>query len=328
MAPKNPQKVPSLFFCECCDYNTSNKKDYTKHISTRKHQKTYNGSQKSPKNPQKSPLYESSNIIYSIEKKSPLHNILFKCECGSSYKHRQSLNKHQKKCNVLGNTGINIYQSNVDTTNTMQGVDKELLIKMILKNQDVMEKMVEMMPNIGMNNSHNTNTNSHNTNNFNIQMFLNDHCKNAMNLTDFIQSLPITSETYDNTIENGLTKTITNMMVNGLNELDILQRPIHCTDVSRKTLYVKDADSWEKDNELIHMMNGIKAWSLKQRTMISKWKEANTGWDKDDNLQSRMTNLVFNSMTQIEGDNKEVNKIIKAIGKHTHLSSEIKNEYK
>tara|TARA_B110000858_G_scaffold147501_1_gene167556 strand:+ start:383 stop:1366 length:984 start_codon:yes stop_codon:yes gene_type:complete len=327
MADTFVPKIPSLFLCECCDYKTSNKKDYTKHISTRKHLNTYKGLTNTYKNPQKSQVHESKDVYDSL-KKSQLHDIIFKCECGNTYKHRQSLYKHQKKCIILDNNDVNIYQMNVDTTNDMKDIDKELLIKMILKNQDVMEKMVEMMPNMGMNNSHNINTNSHNTNNFNIQMFLNDHCKNAMNLTDFIQSLPITSETYDNTIENGLTKTITNMMVNGLNELDILQRPIHCTDVSRKTLYVKDADSWEKDNELVHVMNGIKALSLKQRTMISKWKEVNTGWDKDDKLQSRMTNLVFNSMTQIEGDDKEVNKIIKAIGKHTHLSSEIKNEYK
>ena len=109
---------------------------------------------------------------------------------------------------------------------------------MLSQNQDFMKDVVgdliKVMPNIG--NTTNNNTNSHNTTNnqFNIQMFLNEHCKNAMNLTDFVQSLPITSETYDSTIENGLTKTITNMMVNGLNELDILERPIHCTDASRK----------------------------------------------------------------------------------------------
>ena len=68
-----------------------------------------------------------------------------------------------------------------------------------------------------------------------------------MNLTDFIESLPITNKTYDNTIKNGLTNTITNMMVDGLNELDILERPIHCTDTKRKTIYVKENDVWEKD---------------------------------------------------------------------------------
>jgi hypothetical protein len=159
-------------------------------------------------------------------------------------------------------------------------------------------------------------------------MFLNDHCKNAMNLSDFIQSLPITSETYDSTIENGLTKTITSMMVNGLNDLDILERPIHCTDASRKTLYVKDSDKWEKDNELLYILKGIRQLSLKQRTLISKWKDANEGWKTDDNLQSRMTQLVCNSMSQIESDEKETGKIIRSISKNVYLDNETKQSYK
>ena len=158
-------------------------------------------------------------------------------------------------------------------------------------------------------------------------MFLNEHCKNAMNLTDFIHSLPITNETYNHTIENGLTKTITNMITNGLNNMDVLERPIHCTDPSRKTMYVKDNNVWEKDNELTVLLNGIKTLSFKQRTNISKWKDANTGWDKDDNLQTKMTKLVFNSMTTIENDEKETNKIIRAIGKNTYLSNYIKHDY-
>jgi hypothetical protein len=199
---------------------------------------------------------------------------------------------------------------------------------MLTQNQDFMtDIVVNMMPKMGMINSHNTNCHNTTNNQFNIQMFLNDHCKNAMNLTDFIQSLPITNETYDNTIENGLTKTITNMMVNGLNELDILERPIHCTDASRKTLYIKDKDIWEKDNELLHILNGIKQLSLKQRTLISKWKDANQGWNTDDKLQAKMTNLVFNSMTQIESDEKETGKIIRSISKNVYLDSDTKENY-
>jgi hypothetical protein len=90
---------------------------------------------------------------------------------------------------------------------------------------------------------------------------------------------------------------------------------------------VKDADKWEKDNELLHIMKGIKELSLKQRTLISKWKEANSGWDKDDILQSKMTNLVFNSMTQIEDDNKETNKIIRTISKSVYLDNDTKRDY-
>jgi hypothetical protein len=148
-----------------------------------------------------------------------------------------------------------------------------------------------------------------------------------MNLTDFINSLPITNETYDNTIENGLTKSLTNLVVTGLNNMDIVDRPIHCTDPSRKTLYVKENNNWEKDNELMFLLKGIKELSLKQRTMINKWQDANNGWNIDEDLQSKMTKLIFNSMTNIEDDQKETNKIVKAIGKNTYLSNEIKSEY-
>ena len=188
------------------------------------------------------------------------------------------------------------------------------------------EKMLDVIPQIG---NITNNTNSHNTmnNQFNIQMFLNEHCKNAMNLTDFVQSLPITSATFDSTIENGLTKTITNMMVNGLSKLDILERPIHCTDASRKTLYVKEADVWEKDNELLHVINSIIYLSVKQRTMLNVWRDANEGWRKNDRLQNKMTYLLMNTMELIERDDKEKSKIIRSISKNVYLDSETKKLY-
>ena len=302
LTPKNAKN----FECEKCDFKCSKKSEWNRHTLTRKHQTDYKG-------------------VTLDTDLTPKNANQFECDdCGNTYKFRQGLYKHKKKCSIVQVEEIS-NTNNIPTTD----IDKELLIKMLLKNQDVMDKMIELMPNMG-NNSHNntnTNTNSHNTNNFNIQMFLNDHCKNAMNLTDFIQSLPITSDTYDNTIENGLTKTITNMMVNGLSQLDILERPIHCTDASRKTLYIKEKDIWEKDNELLHILKGIKELSLKQRTMISKWKDAHQGWNTDDNLQSKMTSLVFNSMTQIESDEKETGKIIRSISKNVYLDNETKQLY-
>ena len=196
---------------------------------------------------------------------------------------------------------------------------------MLLKNQDVMEKMMEIIPSLGNQSHNNNNTNSNNQ--FNIQMFLNNHCKNAMNLKDFIDTLPITAETYDNTIENGLTKTITSMITNGLSKLDVLERPIHCTDATRKTLYVKEEDIWEKDTELVMMLLGIKTLARKQRVMINKWKDANKGWEKDEDIQIKFTNLICNSMTDIENDEKETNKIIKIIGKNTYLDNDTKQQY-
>ena len=299
LMPKNAKK----FECKKCNFLCSKQSNWNKHLITRKHKKE---------------IYGNTMEIGNIQK-TPLHVCNM---CNKEFKTNSGLWKHKKKCSFVQEEK----QPNTNE-NPSTDIDKELLIKMLLKNQDVMEKMIEMMPQMGMNHSNNTNTNSLNTNNFNIQMFLNDHCKNAMNLSDFIQSLPITSETYDSTIENGLTKTLTSMMVNGLNDLDILERPIHCTDASRKTLYVKDSDIWEKDNELVHILKGIKALSSKQRTLISKWKEVNKNWNTDENLQSRLTNLVCNSMKHIESDEKETGKIIRSISKNVYLDNDTKRLY-
>jgi len=298
--------------CIKCDFVCSKQSDWSRHVMTIKHQHgdkmVTNGDNLTPNN---------ANYVYI-------------CGCGSAYKYRQGLSRHKKICS--GHQGNTVIQNNlIQNTSTVSNVinssneiDKELLIKLLLKNQDVMEKMMEIMPSIG-NHSHNT-TNSHNTQNFNIQMFLNEQCKNAMNLTDFIDTLPITAETYDNTIENGLTKTITTMITNGLSQLDILERPIHCTDATRKTIYVKEANIWEKDTELLKLLFGIKNLARKQRTMISKWKDVNDGWEDDDNIQTKLTTLICHSMTDIENDEKETGKIIRAIGKTTYLSNQIKNE--
>lgn len=257
---------------------------------------------------------------------------LFKCKCGNSYNHKQSLSRHKKICSIN--------QDNNQLVNTLKNnessIENETLATLVttmakfnLDNQETLVKVLkEIIPSVGVNNSVNTNSHNNISNNFNIQMFLNEKCKNAMNLTDFIETLPITSATYDNTIENGLTKTITNMFVDGLNNMDILERPIHCTDPSRKTLYIKDNDVWEKDNNLNKIENSITRVATKQRTMINKWQDANEGWKTDENLQTKLTSLVFNSMTLIEQDEKETNKIIRAISKNTHLTQEIKDEYK
>jgi hypothetical protein len=282
------------------------------------------------------------------------------CSCGKKYKHISGLSRHKRSCFIaqgenitnsivknttynIGNIDNNDNTDNVSNTNNSDSrtgkieIDREMLIKMLLKNQDVMEnvilknqevmeKMMEIMPNMGNNNI----TNSHNTTNnnqFNIQMFLNNHCKNAMNLTDFIDSLPITAETYDSNIDNGLTKTIANMFTTGLSQLDILERPIHCTDASRKTLYVKEGDVWEKDNALVKMIQGIRQMAAKQRILINKWKDAHDDWNVNDRMQDRFTTLVCNMVEDIENQEKETNKIIRSVSKEVYLNSDTKSKY-
>lgn len=310
---KKCQKNAENFYCETCDFHCSKQSNWEKHVITSKHQKSYIGLQKMPKKCRK--------------------NAAFVCVCGNNYKYRQGLYKHRKACFIAQSEQYHVNTTTQDVVENIskdkEGEFKELVLLLLKENKEIQKNFVEMIPYIKGNNitsnSHNITTNN---NQFNINMFLNEHCKNAMNLTDFIDSLPITNETYDHTIENGLTKTITHMITDGLNNMDILERPIHCTDASRKTMYVKDNDVWEKDVELNGVLMGIKKIALKQRTMINKWKDANNGWEDSDNLQSKLTSLVFNSMTDIENDQKETNKIIRAISKNTYLTNEIKEEYK
>ena len=300
--PKNAKN----FECITCSFSCSKESDYKRHLSTRKH-----------KNETFETIVKQKHVDKNAEKrqKTPLEYQCEKCAC--IFKSRSTMWRHRKICNKN------------ETIVENQNDFKEIVLMLLKENKEFQKSFVEMIPHVKGNTEHSyNNTNSHNTNHFNIQMFLNEKCKNAMNITDFIDSLPVTAETFDNTIENGLTKSITTMITNGLNNMDVLERPIHCTDVNRKTLYVKDNDTWEKDNELKSLLYGIKELSIKQRTNISKWHDANEGWETDSNLQTKLSSLVFHTMEDIENNEKEVNKIIRAIGKNTYLSNELKEQYK
>ena len=322
-------KNAEYFYCEPCSFQCSKKSNYDKHLLTRKH-----------KNATFMLHNATSNDDYGADLPSGIKKCRKNaacecvCDCGKTFNHRSSLWRHKKICliDVVGeiDPDVNTTYNMVDLCSDNQKNDfKDLVVLLLKENKEIQKSFVDLLPHIKGNNTNSHNNINNTTNNqFNINMFLNEQCKNAMNLTDFINSLPITNETYDNTIENGLTKTITNMVVNGLNNMDVLDRPIHCTDPARKTMYVKDNDSWEKDNELLLLMRGIKHLSSKQRTLINKWQDATYGWNTDEGLQSRMTKLIFNSMTSIEEDEKETNKIIRAISKNTYLTSDIKDTFK
>ena len=312
MADNLGTKIPKEFYCEFCNYRCSNKKDYNKHLATRKHQNTSKILPKIPKNPQKSLDY-------------------FECECGNTYKHRQSLYKHQQNCLINENK---IEQMNYSVNNickdTQQTDFKDLVLLLLKENKEIQKNFIDIIPHLkGNNNSHNTITNNTTNNNqFNINMFLNEHCKNAMNITDFIESLPLTAEAYNNTIENGLTKNMTTMITDGLNNMDIHKRPIHCTDPARKTIYIKDNDVWEKDTELKLLLENITHLACKHRGNIHKWQDVNEGWEEIEDLQTKLTNIVYHTMEDVENDEKEMNKIYRAISKNTYLSNDIKDQYK
>jgi hypothetical protein len=335
MLIKKPQKTSKKFICELCYFECSNKKDFNRHLSTTKHKRlTMANEWLMEKTP-----YDNTSQVSGVQTHllptashtekgffTPDH---YECKnCKKVYSHLSSLCKHKKTCLNNVEDNITIVKNQLSTLpKEKENEFKDLVLLLLKENKEIQQNFLDILPMFKgsiVSNSNNTTTTN---NQFNINMFLNDHCKNAMNLTEFIHSLPITNETYDHTIENGLTKTITNMITNGLSNMDVLKRPIHCTDPSRKIMYIKENDVWEKDNELMKLLEGIKILSLKQRTNISKWQDANVQWKTDEKLQTKLTNLVFNSMTDIENDEKECNKIIRAISKNTYLSNEVKNIY-
>ncbi len=308
------QKIPIYYTCNNCNYNTSNKKDYNKHLTTRKH------------------LLMTSNDV-----KIPNNHI---CECGKSYKYRQGLSVHKKKCNYKEkNTNrergelINqekeenvINQEKDDKLiNQEEDVDyKQLLFKMMEQNHELQQTILgqqqtikEMIPSIGNNNNNNNTTN----NQFNIQLFLNEDCKDALNIKDFVNSLQLSIKDLTDTGRLGYVDGISRIFVNALNDMDVTERPIHCTDLKRETVYIKDEDKWEKDiEENSKLKKTIRAIENKNIKMIPKWQEENPNYkhmgtnESEEFMQISITALGGN-----EEKGKQEKKIVKNILKEVTI---------
>jgi len=243
---KVSEKVSEKYVCVTCDYKTSHKYNYIKHLDTRKH------------------------AILTNNKKVSQNHI---CECGMTYKHRQSLHKHKKICQYKV----------VSKTNTTG-------------------------------NTYNTNNNT--TNNFNLNVFLNETCKDAINMSDFIKNLTVELKDLVFTKKNGIVDSVSNIFVNGLNALEIEKRPIHCTDQKRKTLYIKDENKWEKDN---HQMldESIKNIKEKHKDPIKEWEDQHPNWNESEKLTQEYLQFVKSVIENIgETDEK---KIIKNISNEVQI---------
>ena len=220
------------FHCEKCDYRCCYLSDWNKHLSTRKHKMVVNGSKLSKKS----------------EKK-------YFCECGKSYSHDSGYYRHKKTCTFINEEKDNNNNNNNSSGNGGNVVTTEMfmeLMKVVVKQgeqqNNFQNKIVEeIIPKIGNTNCHNTTNNT--TNKFNMNFFLNETCKDAIPLVEFISNLKLTVEDLDNTGKEGLVKGLTDIITKGLNELDITKRPIHCSDIKRETLYIKNEDKWIKDDK-------------------------------------------------------------------------------
>ena len=303
---KKSSKIPSKFACIQCDYTTSSNKDYNKHLSTRKHIYRTTLNNLEPENPNKSP-------------------ITFKCECGKEYIARNSLWYHKKKCPVVlfvpePHDPSPPQQSANSNTDNSELVEKmfTMFTQMMTHNQDFMQNVIGKVQGI--------NTNSHNNNTqFNINMFLNEQCKNAMNLGDFIKSLPITAQDYENTKDNGLADTLTNLMVDGLNSMELVERPIHCTDQKRKVMYVKDNDKWEKDKDHALFLQGVHDLADIHKKRVHLWQQENPEFKTREKLQAVFTGIIGNLFTDVTEQRKDMNKIFKGVTDSTFLDDNTKN---
>ena len=300
-------KVVKQYKCDSCDYTCSRSSDWSKHLLTRKHSNRTNRTDLSQK---------------SLACK----------KCSKEYSARNSLWYHESKCNYQepDNNSIihKLLADNQELRNFIIEQSKTSsnnMNKIIEQNTDVVAKAIECFK-ITTNNT-TINGNVNNTQKFNINIFLNEQCKDAINFTDFMKNIEISHQDLENNAQLGFVSGISKIFLDNLKQLGINERPIHCTDATRKTLYVKEANNWEKDTELLRMLLGIKTLARKQRTMISEWKDVNDGWEKDDNIQTKLTTLICHSMTDIENDEKETSKIIRAISKNVYLDNEAKQQY-
>ena len=301
-----PQPIPK-FTCDKCQFISHNKKDYNRHLLTRKHLDV-------------DIMLTNSPNFASI---APHH--LCYCKCGKEYKHRQSLSVHKKQC------------AKTPHEDSITNITPELIIEIIKQNQEFKNLLVEQNKSIielsknamTTNNTNNNNTvnnnNSHNKT-FNLQFFLNDTCKNAMNLTDFVSSLQIDLKDLESVGELGFVNGLSKLIINGLNDLEECERPVHCSDLKRESMYVKDDNKWEKeDADNTKMKKALKQIAHKNIKMLPIWKTQNPDCKRSESLLSDMySHLVIEAMGG-SGDNDEekANKIIRKIAKEVTIKKQI-----
>jgi len=282
---KNANKKEPIFCCKTCDFSTSHKPNYDRHILTIKHLSVTNANKMLTKKNVNEPHYL--------------------CSCGKSYKHKPSLLRHKKVCNYEPETGdifLTEYHK-MDVIIKQNQEFKEMLMEQNKENRILQEKILKM-------NSHTTVVNQ--VNQFNLNFFLNETCKEAISITEFIKSLPIGITDLEYLGRNGYVQGISNIFLNGLRKLDITKRPIHCSDSKRETLYIKDNNAWEKDKEKVKITQAIKIIAQTNIRQIPVWTNKNP---THNDLKSDKNTDYLNIIKESVAGEEENQKIIKLISR-------------
>ena len=287
------QKNEQLFVCECCDFKCSFKSDFTRHLSTRKHSDSLNGNLKEMK-------------------KTSLS-----CKCGKEYKSMSGLWKHKNIC----------IQCIPDVKNVEADSDlskKDNLIEYLIKeNAEFKTLIMELIKKDNISNSNiNSTVNSHNKT-FNLQFFLNEQCKDALNIGEFVDSIKLQLTDLENTGRTGYVEGISKILIKNLNELDVVKRPIHCSDLKREVIYIKDDNKWLKENEDKPILKkAVKMIANENIKQIKNWREkypdCTYADSKKNNLYLKIVSNSMNGLTE-EESYKNLNKIISNVAKEVTI---------
>jgi hypothetical protein len=303
---KFADKSTKFFYCEICDYKTCHKGHYNEHLNSLKHSKrqqmeTY-GNKIDDKTANTQPII---NHICSYKQQYTCAN------CNQIYKNRSGLWKHNKICSLITS------QPEEKKINT---IDKDDVILMVLKQN---AELLEIVKNGTHNTTNNTtHTNSHNKA-FNLNFFLNETCKNAMNITDFVDSIKLQLSDFMDVGEAGYIQGISNIIVKKLNDLDETVRPIHCTDQKRETFYVKDENKWEKEEEdFKRIRKMIKKVAYKNERLMTSYKEKYPDYNDPDSKRSDQYSKTVIEALGGDGENykEKENKIIRNISRATQIT--------
>ena len=290
--PKNAEKN----ICEFCDFKCSKQSNFVKHTMTSKHKNNEKRYKMAPKNAD-----EDFNETEQI----------FTCECGNVYKHYSGLWRHKKTCKNKEKEQEKENNTDIDTS------DKNLILTLIQQNNELQKQMLEVIKNSSVQNNTINNNNSHNKT-FNLQFFLNETCKDAMNIMDFVDSIKIQLCDIESIGELGFVNGMSKLIIKNLNALAENMRPVHCNDPKRDSLYVKDANVWEKeDSDNKKIKKAIKYISHKNICAIPEWKAKYPDCIYSDSKKSNQYNHIVIEAMGGSGDNdaEKVDKIVKKIAK-------------
>jgi len=317
--PKLPQKNKHNFSCENCDFNSSNKKDYERHLQTIKHKNKF-CQPVSTKNP---------NL--------PLENTVFTCLCGKIYKDKSGIWRHKKKCikeSIPGEIkseecseegSEEKYYKVLPTNNEIieilkvQMLENQELRKFMMEQQKQMiDQMMEIASKSNVTNTINSNNNCNNKS-FNLNFFLNEQCKDALNINEFVDSIKMQLLDLENFAHLGYADGVSNIFVKGINALDIHKRPIHCSDSKREVLYIKNNDEWMKESDDKPLIrSAIKKVAFKNIKQINDWVKENPGCkDPSTKKYDQYNKIVMNAMSGVteQEQNDNIDKIVKNVTK-------------